>query len=80
MPRMIALYEKHGENLVNRFDILHDDLEFFREILGRPAKDPLLYGVYKIDKAKNKKIFERFGVAVDLEKYDAFLEYGEDLI
>lgn len=75
MPRVIALYEKHGETLVNHIEIFKDDLEFFRSIAGRPPGDPFLYGVYKIDKYMNESIFRKFGFMFDIDNYDCFIEY-----
>lgn len=77
MPRLIALFEKEGEDLVNKIELLYDDLEFFRLILDYPKDDPLLYGVYQIDAEQNRKIFERFGVMVDIDKFDCFVDYYE---
>ena len=79
MPRMIALYEKTGEKLINRFDLLYDDVSFFRKLLGNPTDDPMLYGVYRIDEKQNEMIFKHLGVSVDLIRFDAFIEYGEEL-
>ncbi|WP_425515288.1 DUF7683 domain-containing protein [Phyllobacterium endophyticum] len=73
----MPLYEKEGEDLVNKFEFLCDDLEFFRSILDYPKDDPLLYDVYQINADQNLKIFERFGVMVDVDKYDCFVDYYE---
>ncbi|MBB3238118.1 DUF7683 domain-containing protein [Phyllobacterium endophyticum] len=77
MPRAIALFEKEGDALVNRFEFLHDDVEFFLSILDHPDDDPLLYDVYRVDNEINKKIFEKFGIMVDIEKFDCSIEYYE---
>ncbi|MBB3238114.1 DUF7683 domain-containing protein [Phyllobacterium endophyticum] len=76
MPRAIALYEKEGL-LINEFEFLHDDLDFFLKLFNHPKDDPLLYGVYKIDERSNKIIFERFGIMVDINKYNCYVEYSE---
>jgi hypothetical protein len=77
MPRIIALYEKEGDDFINHIEFLHDDFDFFRSILEYRDDDPVLYQVYQIDAERNRKIFERFGVMVDIDKYDCFVDYYE---
>lgn len=77
MPRAISLFEKKGEALINRIEFMRDDLEFFRMIFGYPENDPMLYMVYRINRDQNQKIYERFGVSVDIDNYDCSVEYYE---
>ncbi|WP_271893221.1 DUF7683 domain-containing protein [Candidatus Phyllobacterium onerii] len=77
MPRTIEIYEKEGDDFINQIEFLHDDLDFFRSIFDYPQDDPLMYFGYKIEKDHNIKIFEKFGIMVDIDKYDCFVDYYE---
>jgi hypothetical protein len=77
VPRTIHFYEKEGDAFIHSIEFSHDDLEFFLEIFDNPKEDPLLYDVYHINAEHNRKIFERFGVMVDIDRYDCFVEYYE---
>ncbi len=76
MPRYISLYEKTGNNLVNRMNLMRDDHEFFQALFGNPIDDPLVYDSYRIDEEINLKIFHKMSVMVDIVTYDCYVEFA----
>ncbi len=46
-------------------------------IFDYPENDPMLYMVYRTNRDQNQKIYERFGVSVDIDNYDCSVEYYE---
>lgn len=74
---VLELYKKQGGRLANMLVVEESDRDFLREILSVPNEDPLMYGAYRIDAVSNEKIFKRYGIMLDVVRYDCYAGYRQ---
>jgi hypothetical protein len=76
--RQIRFYEKHGDKYIGEIPIKNVQFKDLLNLIDAKEykDDPVLYDCYFLDKSKLDKLsaFANQAFALDLDKYDYFLE------
>lgn len=73
LKRILASYEKFGDSLVDEME-LDINLDSLRKIWKPYDNDPSFYMSYPVSRFEASVLESKFGIEVDLNNYDYFLE------
>jgi hypothetical protein len=74
MRRYLSVYEKNGDNLINRIELRNIDNNQLRNIIGDQRNDPDFRHSYELDKKKLEGLKQFINIPIDTSKFEYFLE------